>query len=72
MTSIVPAAAVVATDPGWFAFLGFLVLALVLWGLMHNMNSRMRRMSYRQNAAHRGKDDPQADDADLPGPEDKA
>jgi hypothetical protein len=26
----------------------------------------MRRMSYRQQAAHRGKDEPQADDGDGP------
>ncbi len=54
-----------STDPGFFAFLGFLVLAVVLWLLMRNMNARMRRMSYRQSAAHRGKDDPQADESDV-------
>jgi membrane protein implicated in regulation of membrane protease activity len=61
----VPAAAV-ATDPGWFAFVGFFALAIVLWLLMRNMNARMRRMSYRQNAAQRGRDDPQADEVDIP------
>ncbi len=49
---------------GFLAFLAFALLALALWFLMRNMNARMRRMSYRQQAAHRGKDDPQA------GPED--
>jgi len=67
ISEAVPAVAVV-TDPGWYAFVGFALLALVLWGLMSNMNARLRRMSYRQNAAHRGKDDPQADERDLPGP----
>ena len=46
--------------PGFLAFVAFFVLALALWFLMRNMNARMRRMSYRQQAAHRGKDDPQA------------
>jgi hypothetical protein len=45
--------------PGFLAFVAFFVLALALWFLMRNMNSRMRRMSYRQQLAHRGKDDPQ-------------
>ena len=55
--------------PGFLAFLAFFVLALALWFLMRNMNARMRRMSYRQQAAHRGKDDPQAgpDEVDLEG-----
>ena len=57
-----------ATDPGFFAFLGFAFLAVVLWLLMRNMNARMRRMTYRQNAAQRGKDDPQADEADVSRP----
>lgn len=46
--------------PGFLAFAAFAFLALALWFLMRNMNARMRRMSYRQQAAHRGKDDPQA------------
>ena len=46
--------------PGFLAFVAFFLLALALWFLMRNMNARMRRMSYRQQAAHRGKDDPQA------------
>ncbi len=57
----------VATDagPGFLAFVAFFLLALILWFLMRNMNARMRRMSYRQQQAHRGKDEPQATDADL-------
>ena len=51
--------------PGFLAFVAFFLLALALWFLMRNMNSRMRRMSYRQQAAHRGKDDPQATPDDL-------
>ena len=50
---------------GFLAFLTFALLALALWFLMRNMNARMRRMSYRQQAAHRGKDDPQAGPEDL-------
>ena len=52
--------------PGFYAFVAFFLLALALWFLMRNMNARMRRMSYRQQAAHRGKDDPQAADGDAP------
>ncbi len=51
--------------PGFLAFLAFFLLALALWFLMRNMNSRMRRMSYRQQAAHRGKDDPQVGPGEL-------
>ena len=51
--------------PGFLAFLAFFILALALWFLMRNMNARMRRMSYRQQAAHRGKDEPQATPEDL-------
>ncbi|NHA68386.1 hypothetical protein [Phycicoccus flavus] len=50
--------------PGFLAFVAFALLALALWFLMRNMNDRMRRMSYRQQAARRGRDEPQA------GPED--
>ena len=51
--------------PGFLAFLAFFILALALWFLMRNMNARMRRMSYRQQAAHRGKDEAQATPEDL-------
>ena len=51
--------------PGFLAFLAFFLLALALWFLMRNMNARMRRMSYRQQAAHRGKDDPQVAPGEL-------
>lgn len=50
---------------GFLAFIAFALLALALWLLMRNMNARMRRMSYRQQAAHRGKDDPQAGPDDV-------
>jgi flagellar biosynthesis/type III secretory pathway M-ring protein FliF/YscJ len=50
---------------GFLAFLAFALLAVALWFLMRNMNARMRRMSYRQQAAHRGKDEPQAGPEDL-------
>ena len=52
--------------PGFLACVAFFLLALALWFLMRNMNARRRRMSSRQQAAHRGKDDPQADDGDGP------
>jgi hypothetical protein len=34
--------------PGLWGFIAFFVLALSLWLLMRNMNSRMRRMAYRE------------------------
>ena len=49
-----------AVAPGFLAFVAFFLLAMVLWFLMKNMNSRMRRMSYRQQQAHRGRDEAQA------------
>ena len=52
--------------PGFYAFVGFFLLALVLWFLMRNMNARMRRMSYRQQQAHRGRDEPQAVEGEGP------
>ena len=39
-----------AVAPGFFAFVAFFIMAMVLWFLMRNMNARMRRMSYRQQA----------------------
>ena len=40
-------------SPGIGAFLAFFALAIALWLLMRNMNSRMRRMSYRAEEAQR-------------------
>ena len=51
--------------PGLGAFIAMFVLAVALFFLMRNMNARMRRMSYRQQAAGRSKGDPQATDADA-------
>jgi hypothetical protein len=34
--------------PGLWGFIAFFVLAVALWLLMRNMNSRMRRMAYRE------------------------
>lgn len=42
-----------SVSPGIGAFLAFFALAIVLWLLMRNMNSRMRRMSYRAEEAQR-------------------
>ena len=55
------------TGPGFLSFVAFFLLALALWFLMRNMNARMRRMSYRQQRAGLGKDDPQADGTDPDG-----
>lgn len=33
--------------PGIWGFVAFFVLALALWFLVRNMNSRLRRMAYR-------------------------
>src|SRR4026207_2073360 len=54
------------TGPGFLAFVAFFLLALALWFLMRNMNARMRRMSYRQQAAHRGRNDPPAAEGGRP------
>lgn len=55
-----------AAMPGLLAFVAFTFLALALWFLMRNMNARMRRMSYRQQRAHRGRDEPQAGPGEAP------
>ncbi len=44
---------VTTVSPGIGAFLAFFALAIALWLLMRNMNSRMRRMSYRAEEAQR-------------------
>ena len=54
-----------AAAPGFFAFVAFFIMAMVLWFLMRNMNARMRRISYRQQAAHRGRDEAQAGPGDV-------
>ncbi|PKW27423.1 hypothetical protein [Phycicoccus duodecadis] len=51
--------------PGFLAFVAFALLAVALWFLMRNMNARMRRMSYRQQQAHRSRDEAQAGPADT-------
>ena len=45
-----------SVSPGIGAFLAFFALAIALWLLMRNMNSRMRRMSYRAEEAQREAD----------------
>ena len=59
-----------AAMPGFLAFVAFTFLALALWFLMRNMNARMRRMSYRQQRAHRGRDEPQAGPGEISQSED--
>lgn len=54
--------------PGVWGFIAFFVLALALYLLMRNMNSRMRRMSYRQKDAQRTGNEPQAEEGDEPPP----
>jgi len=34
--------------PGIWGFIAFFVLAIALWLLVRNMNSRLRRMAYRE------------------------
>ncbi len=53
-------------SPGIWGFVVFAILAVALYLLMRNMNSRMRRMSYRQKDAHRTGTEPQATDDDTP------
>ena len=36
--------------PGIWGFISFFVLAIALWLLVRNMNSRLRRMAYRDRA----------------------
>ena len=52
--------------PGMGAFTVFFILAIVLWLLMRNMNSRLRRMNYakRVEAEQAGRRDGQADTDD--------
>ena len=57
-----------AVAPGFLAFVGFFLLAMALWFLMRNMNARMRRMSYRQQQAHRGRDEAQAGPGEVADP----
>ncbi len=52
--------------PGVWGFVAFFVLAVALYLLMRNMNSRMRRMSYRQKDAHRTGNEAQAEEGDGP------
>ena len=62
MISLILEDKVMSSDvaPGFLAFVAFFSLAVILYFLMRNMNSRMRRMSYRQEAAGRTKNQPQA------------
>lgn len=41
-------------SPGLGGFLAFFLLAIALWLLMRNMNARLRRMSYREEAESTG------------------
>lgn len=52
-------------SPGLLGFFAFLFLAVMLWLLMRNMNSRMRRMSYRQRDSQRSQFQAQATEEDL-------
>lgn len=42
-----------SVSPGLGGFLAFFLLAIALWLLMRNMNARLRRMSYREEAEAR-------------------
>lgn len=52
--------------PGFLGFLVVFTLALVLWFLLRNMNSRMRRMAYRERERQE-----QLDAAERPVPQAK-
>ena len=64
--------------PGIWGFIAFFVLAISLWLLVRNMNSRLRRMAYRDRdeAAARagadGADSADSADSSASGPEDDA
>ncbi len=50
ITALVAEARSADVSYGLGAFLAFFFLAVCLWLLMRNMNSRLRRMSYRRQA----------------------
>lgn len=61
-------------SPGLGGFLAFFLLALALWLLMRNMNTRLRRLSYREEqearereARERAVTDPAAGPGEDPG-----
>jgi hypothetical protein len=58
--------------PGLWGFIAAFVLALALWLLMRNMNTRMRRMAYRERDRVEREDAEQIaqrhTEADVPGP----
>ena len=60
--------------PGIWGFIAFFVLAIALWFLVRNMNSRLRRMAYRdreqaeQFAARADADGTSRDRQRAPGP----
>lgn len=52
--------------PGVWGFLALFVLAIALWLLVRNMNSRLRRMAYREHErveAERAVDDAKAEES---------
>ena len=53
--------------PGIWGFIAFFVLAVALWFLVRNMNSRLRRMAYRD----RDRAEQFAADADVVGTKDE-
>lgn len=54
--------------PGIWGFIAFFVLAVALWFLVRNMNSRLRRMAYRdrERAQEQGTTPADASGADAP------
>lgn len=50
ITALIAEARSADVSYGLGAFLAFFFLAVCLWLLMRNMNSRLRRMSYRRQA----------------------
>jgi hypothetical protein len=53
---------------GLGGFLAFFLLAVALYFLMRNMNTRLRRLAYREEQeARSAKDEPGPDEATSPG-----
>ena len=50
LTATVPMAPSNDIGPGLWAFIAFFALAVALWLLMRNMNTRVRNISYRARA----------------------
>ncbi|GAA6526277.1 hypothetical protein [Intrasporangium sp. DVR] len=55
--------------PGVWGFLALFVLAIALWLLVRNMNSRLRRMAYREHERLEAQRSVEGDQGPDPGAE---